>query len=161
MDLDSFIPLEQIRADQEARRMRHEMRPAQIRWVIDGCWWARRTVRDAWSPRPWNRLWWRWQRSRRGWSDRDMWSLDRYLAGVIAGSLRCLRDTGHGYPIEMTEDEWEQTLTDIIEPLETYVADRFDPDESIYELGVRETEEYQNAVEAMHKLASVFGSLWD
>lgn len=35
---------------------------------------------------------------RRGWSDRDTWSLDGYLAGVICGSVAYLRDHGHTYP---------------------------------------------------------------
>lgn len=161
MKMDDMIPLEQVRAEQEARHQRHLARPALVRRAIDAHRWIRRTMYNAWSPRPWLRLYWRWQRSCRGWSDRDVWSLDRYLAQVVAGSVRQLRDVAHSYPVDMTPQEWEQALTRIIEPLEIYAADRFYPDESINALAAREDKEYRDVVEAMHELASVFGSLWD
>jgi hypothetical protein len=43
------------------------------------------------------------QRARRGYSDRDVWSLDHYLARVLAGGLRRLADTTHGHPAEYAE----------------------------------------------------------
>ena len=44
------------------------------------------------------RLRWFWQRGRRGWADGDVWSLDYYLARVIAESVEYLRRTNHGNP---------------------------------------------------------------
>lgn len=38
------------------------------------------------------------QRGRRGWSDRDLWSLDKHLERILAGSLVKLADTCHGHP---------------------------------------------------------------
>ena len=39
--------------------------------------------------------WW-YQRAKRGYSDRDMWNADTYLAGVFAGVLQWYIDKGHG-----------------------------------------------------------------
>ena len=40
-------------------------------------------------------LWW-YQRVTRGYSDRDMWSADIFLAGQIAGTLKWIVENGHG-----------------------------------------------------------------
>jgi hypothetical protein len=42
--------------------------------------------------------WWV-QRARRGYSDRDMWNADIYLAGVFAGTLQWYIDKGIGVPM--------------------------------------------------------------
>ena len=48
-----------------------------------------------------------WQRSRRGWADRDVWSIDRHLDEIIPAMLERLRDKGHGYPAEFSEEgDW-------------------------------------------------------
>jgi hypothetical protein len=39
-----------------------------------------------------------YQRGKRGWADRDCWSLDCYLAGVMADSIEHLKNTNHGCP---------------------------------------------------------------
>jgi len=39
-----------------------------------------------------------WQRGRRGWADRDCWSLDYYLSGVLADSIEHLKNINNGYP---------------------------------------------------------------
>ena len=39
-----------------------------------------------------------WHRARYGWASRDTWSLDHYLAGVLAGSLWHLGEHSHGAP---------------------------------------------------------------
>jgi hypothetical protein len=36
------------------------------------------------------------QRGKRGYSDRDMWSADIYMAGIFAGMLRWQVEKGHG-----------------------------------------------------------------
>lgn len=54
----------------------------------------------------------RHERARRGWARSDVWSLDSYLSGVLAGTLRELADHLHGYPDAMgTVDEPEPDLT--------------------------------------------------
>lgn len=47
---------------------------------------------------------WRKQRTERGFSDRDMWNADMYLAGVFAGILQWYVDNGHGVSMEYAYD---------------------------------------------------------
>lgn len=44
------------------------------------------------------------QRMNRGFSDRDMWSADMYLAGLIADVLQWYIDYGHGVPMSYSYD---------------------------------------------------------
>ena len=43
---------------------------------------------------------WFLQRGRRGWADRDTWSMDSYLERVIPGMLIRLANAAHGYPCQ-------------------------------------------------------------
>lgn len=45
------------------------------------------------------------QRGRRGWSDRDTWSLDDHLAEILPPMLRHLKEHKHGIPMAMFEPE--------------------------------------------------------
>lgn len=98
---------------------------------------------------------WAWQRVRRGWSDYDAYSLDYYLAGVIAGALGNIRD-GHSYPTDMTSEEWEAYLDDIIESLTRYRDTKFTTTDYAEEMVA-----YDDAARAMHNLAYRFGDMWD
>jgi hypothetical protein len=71
---------------------------------------------------------WFFQRSRRGWSDRDCWCLHAHIAKVLAGSLRHLKKVNHGIPGEFvkkgrTDDEafaiWNGILDDMIYTFDT------------------------------------------
>ena len=46
--------------------------------------------------------WW-YQRAKRGYSDRDMWNADKYLAGVFAGTLDWYIHNGHGVPMSYAD----------------------------------------------------------
>jgi len=48
--------------------------------------------------------WW-YQRITRGYSDRDMWNADTYLAGVFAGVLQWYIDKGIGVSMAYKDDE--------------------------------------------------------
>ena len=98
-----LILWKEVEAMREARLLRHAARPAVVRAAIETWWWCRRAGHDVRHPPPWRRGQWSWQRMRRGWSDRDTWNLDSYLAHVISGSVTHLRDQGRGYPGEQTE----------------------------------------------------------
>ena len=41
---------------------------------------------------------WAFQRMKKGWSERDVWSLDHYLNGILAGALLDLAKNRHGSP---------------------------------------------------------------
>lgn len=46
----------------------------------------------------------RWQILTRGWSDRDIWSLDITLAGWLVPRLKLLKTAKHGIPMEAFPD---------------------------------------------------------
>jgi hypothetical protein len=79
-------------------------RPAFMRF---GFWW-RRTTEDWIFRPPLLRAF--LQRGRRGYSDRDTWSLDSYLSEVIAGSVQNLARVTNGHPRELTQQEWQDIL---------------------------------------------------
>jgi hypothetical protein len=76
-----------------------------------------------------------YQRLTRGWCDADVWNFDGYLARVIAGGCRRLRDTTYGYPMEVynrkgklvgegDEDAaWRTMLARIIDGMELFEAE--------------------------------------
>lgn len=52
-----------------------------------------------------------YQRVTRGYADCDLYSLDLYLASIIADAVPKLKDSGH--PATMTQEKWNQILDDI------------------------------------------------
>lgn len=61
----------------------------------------------------------RWfiQRGRRGYSDRDVWSLDWYLLSWMPQALEQLKRTKHGHPVTMTAKSWSKELDNMIRGL--------------------------------------------
>lgn len=64
-------------------------------------------------PRPIFRARMMWQRARRGWSIEDSWSFDYYMADVIAGGVRSIRERGISHPGELTPERWDEILLEI------------------------------------------------
>jgi len=54
------------------------------------------------------------QRGKRGYSDRDLWDFSSYLADMVSKGLRQLRKESLGYPIMLTEKEWNIILDKMI-----------------------------------------------
>lgn len=117
------------------------------------------------------RIKWFIQRGQRGWSDRDTWGFDIYLAEVLASGLVYLRDNLHGHPVNedtcnqcLSAEEheckgfenWKNILNEMIEGFELLKADDewFVPSER--------REEYKQKTErAKELLVKYWGSLWD
>lgn len=60
------------------------------------------------------------QRGKRGYSDRDTWGLDFYLAEVISNSIAHLQKYNHGYPVEVgSPEKWEEILATISKTFKT------------------------------------------
>lgn len=68
------------------------------------------------------------QRGRRGYSDRDCWSLDWYFADVIGHSLKQLAKTTHGWPDSKFEtfEEWQAELNTIGDAFLDYIDEKSD-----------------------------------
>ncbi len=100
------------------------------------------------------------QRIQKGYSYRDLWSFDTYLAGVISKGLIELRDVTHSYPCDTSMEEWAQTLTEMASGFDAW-ANMWD--EAMYDGDYLEN---MKALEAklnksMDLFKEHFGSLWD
>ena len=94
------------------------------------------------------RLKWRWQRVRHGYSEADSWSLDFYLATIIAGGCRDLATRSLSHPIGMTPVEWSDILLKIADGFDQWADDPW----------ANEMPKYD---EAMILFAKWFPALWD
>jgi hypothetical protein len=100
------------------------------------------------------------QRARRGFSDEDVWSFDAYLAGVLAGGLKALRDNLHGCPPELCSDDdetwadegvkrWQAILDEMIVGFAQWADENTDRER---------TPEVERSLELLVKW---WGHLWD
>jgi hypothetical protein len=84
-DLKTFSSVEQLMEDLNNVKITNTLR---IKWFYQR---VKRSIRNAIrTPK-----WW-YQRAKRGYSDRDVWNADIYLAGVFAGVLDWYIHQGHG-----------------------------------------------------------------
>lgn len=94
------------------------------------------------------------QRGSRGYANRDVWSLYSYLLDIQIASLIRLRDKGISSPADLTEIEWKEILTTIIEG---------------FKAGKEWSEEWLNSTDYRKKLfdraqtlyTEYFFNLWD
>lgn len=101
----------------------------------------------------------RWfvQRGQRGYSDRDVWSIDYYLCSWMPQALRDLKRSKHGYPIGMSQKTWEQKLDSMTEA--------FQVAKKINNADYRTPEAYRRALKQFRRKFNVvkmhFFDLWD
>lgn len=102
-----------------------------------------------------------YQRAMRGYDDSQMWNLHYTLATLTVVGCRSLRELGHGYPAEFSDDfgdgggwaAWETILLKIEAGFQAWL------DEDGYFYDKPEQEAKFN--EAMALYAKWFGALWD
>lgn len=94
------------------------------------------------------------QRATQGYSTKDTWSFDEYLAKVIAGGVKELRDRNFGYPRGLDQDEWKAILTDIVDGFELYTKHQY----TYKEIPDKDQAKID---EAWHLLQEYFSGLWD
>jgi enamine deaminase RidA (YjgF/YER057c/UK114 family) len=118
------------------------------------------------------------QRARRGWSDRDAWGFDNYLAEVIAGGTTYIAKSAHGYPPQLNEiyakdmwakttpeadnaafKEWVAILKDISARFEAYNKDSIWLDNSIPDKKKVEVWEERYS-EMMRLFVDFYPSMW-
>lgn len=96
------------------------------------------------------------QRARYGFGYQDLWSYDTYLAKQISKATEDLAEIAHGYPNEFQGagdlEAWQAWLLQVSRDLDDY-AD--------WEKSRASNENYDRGVDAMHRIADKFGSLWD
>lgn len=107
-------------------------------WWMLHVWWPITHFWNDYNPvQLYREVKWFVQRGRRGWSERDLWGLDTYLAGWLPDALHALKTKKCGIPINMftqeecdlmtkgghvdddpAVDRWHATLDHIIEGFE-------------------------------------------
>jgi hypothetical protein len=116
-------------------------------------------------------LWW-YQRAKRGYSDRDMWNADTYLAGVFAGVLQWYIDNGIGVSMAYAADgdEYGKNVDDMVirRNAEYSKHTAIFKEYSINGLAFDESWKkefdgvlYEDIVASMHWLSNHFTELWD
>ncbi len=108
---------------------------------------------------------WFIQRGRRGWADCDVWSFDTYLASVIAGGVKHLKEIEHGHPADITRERWHEILNDIIFAFEAlkdqpFVPPVWEPRFEPYPFSMPE-DLYDRIKRGQALFAEYFQGLWD
>ena len=128
---------------------------------------------------------WMLQRAKYGWCDRDLWNLDYTLGNYIASSIDELAARTHGYPPELTEEEWDSTLKQIARnfylginkecwvnpydnsvPKGILIKEMNEEERKIWDKWFNEEKEMHRTMETriqdgFHDLSKWFGDLWD
>lgn len=94
----------------------------------------------------------RFQRGRYGICHYDAWDLDYYLLNVFENGIKVLREKTCGYPMQVTEDEWNNILTrmeELVIVLKTEdinnpeIDKYYDEDIDVWFEKIKEWDEYQ------------------
>ncbi len=75
-----------------------------------------------------------YQRITRGWADCDTWSIDWWMSDIAADSIEYLKKVKHGIPCNLTEEEWDKILSEIIDGFRAYHRSDNIPEEFVKEL---------------------------
>lgn len=54
-----------------------------------------------------------WERATKGYCYRDLWSMDIFYGKLFEDTLREFNETRHGYPGNMTDEEWGKYLNEM------------------------------------------------
>lgn len=100
------------------------------------------------------------ERGKQGWSHRDVWSFDSYLADVIIGGVTQLRQNSHGHPGDLPDmAAWHAILDEIIDGMEA-AKQLIEMDYDIKDKQA-ETDLHNRHEKAMDLLKEWFFGLWD
>ena len=82
----------------------------------------------------------------------DTWSMDHTLAHIILPMLKQLKATNHGYPSELTEQEWDEIQDKMIWAFEQKIKD------DMYDSSA---EEHAKMEEGFRLFGEYYQNLWD
>ena len=108
---------------------------------------------------------WKIQRFHRGYADTDVWNLNTWFLSTVRPMLQQLHDTHAGYPVNITNELWEEELRTMIRLLDGM-------DEGKLIEGLSTNEVVKNAVKIQEELdrnkdrffelfSKYFWNLWD
>lgn len=59
----------------------------------------------------------------RGWDDTQLWQLDKTIIRFALPRIKRLKEIQHGFPGNLTENEWDDTIDAMVAEMELYLAD--------------------------------------
>ena len=90
----------------------------------------------------------------------DTWSMDCTLALIIHPMLVQLKATKHGYPVDLTEQEWDEILDEMIWAFEQKCRDDDWMEDYDYDqLGVKAHQKRMS--NGFHLFGEYYENLWD
>jgi hypothetical protein len=93
-----------------------------------------------------------WQRRTRGWDDSETWNLDTTICEFVLPRLKIFADNLHSYPGDLTPEDWDVVLAQIIQAMQIIV------DEGGYPFDKDEIEIVERGMDLFRKY---FFALWD
>lgn len=104
---------------------KEERRKNPIAYYATRLWWKIESVYEA--PFEWYRKCkWFIQRGSRGWSDRDVWSIDYFLCDIMPPMLQRLKETKHGIPNNIYVKHIEELAGTFFNDMSQAEIDRYD-----------------------------------
>lgn len=85
-----------------------------------------------------------WQELTRGWASDDTWSLDATISRFILPRLKLFKQVTIAYPMDLTVDEWDKLLDDMIYFHECVATWEENIDEERYNRGRKAFGDYYN-----------------
>lgn len=101
--------VDELFAELERRRNRENSILAKLEYAY---WAVRRWIRAVYRS-PYRLKWW-CQRARYGYSDRDTWSGDYYIAGIVAGVMERIVNEGHGVSTFYAYGDWNADVDEMV-----------------------------------------------
>lgn len=96
------------------------------------------------------RIKWFFQRGIRGYSDIDVWDISYWFENTIIPMLKQLKKGKHGYPMGMTEKEWDMILDNMIcyfeESTKKYCSEKNEYEEEYTKDLLNDNEEFNKSV---------------
>ena len=140
----------------EDMKIEQSYRPLWLRGVMQIHWWAERH-----GIRPTCRnIKYFWQRGKRVYSDRDLWSFDHFLATTIRDGVRDLNTIKHGWPGDpLTFEDWGKILDEISDGMQAHL-DLGNLDYDWKDINAEAALQERRDLGITH-LAKYFGYLWD
>lgn len=104
-----------------------------------------------------------WQYLTRGFSDRQLWSLDVTIASYVLPRLKRYKEINNGYPLRAekdrsyTEEEWNTVLDDMIYAMQYVVDGKIYIPSNVKEFDAEGFDRHQHGIELF---AKHFHNLW-
>lgn len=99
---------------------------------------------------------WAWQRLNRGYDDREVWNIDKYVCRRLGDQMLQLADNAHGYPGNAEYPTYERWVADL-----RHYGTNLTAAGNSDQLELEDEAIWDDAAEALHWAADHLRNLWD